>query len=121
MRLRDKERFSEYQFADDFEPLAANSDPWDIVFDTPVAEESPMSPERIEQSKRLQKVLDGLSNKERIILLTRFENYHPLKGKQQFHPDDLERLARDLDMTKDYIRQTYNRTLHKVKKQLSLS
>ncbi len=77
-----------------------------------------MSPERIEQCNRLQAVLDSLNDRERLILMTRFDNYEPAGGKQQFREDDLKHLMNDLGLTKDNIRQILNRTFQKVKKQL---
>jgi len=117
-RLQKRKRLPEFQVEDDFDPHDEDGFiPEDIDF-VPL-DENPMPPERIEQYKRLRPVLDGLIDRERIILLTRFKNYHFSDGKQQFHPDDLERLTNDLELTKDHVRQIFNRTLQKVKKQLS--
>ena len=116
MRLQDKERLSEL---DGFDPESTDFDPQTMSFALPGMGEDSISPERIELCKRLQEVLNDLTNRERIVLLTRAENHHLSIGKQQFHSDDLEQLASDFCTTKENIRQIYHRTLQKVKKQLS--
>ena len=116
-RLRDRQRLAMFQFEDGFDPKASTPAPKELDFDFPVNEE-PISPERIEQSKRLQTVLDGLKGEERIILLTRFDNYQPSGGKQQFREGDLDQLVNDLGLTKDNIRQIVHRTFKKARNQL---
>jgi len=110
MRHRAQKRLPVFQFEDDFDPQSP-------VFDHP--EEDSMSPARVEQHKRLQSILDDLTDKERDILLTRFANSHRSEGKQQFRSEDLERLTSDWELTKDNVRQIFNRTLKKVRAQLS--
>jgi RNA polymerase sigma factor (sigma-70 family) len=111
MQLRGK-NLSVVLFENDFDPPTTD-------FDPTLTEEDEISPEYVALCKRLQKVLDALTDQERDILLTRFENYHGSGGKEQFRSDDLERLANDWELTKDHVRQIYHRTFQKVKKQLS--
>lgn len=88
-------------------------------FEFPVEESTPLSEERSEQCERLKDVMESLQPRERDILLARFANYHRSKGKQQFEPHVLERLAMDWKITKDNVRQIYSRTMRKIKEQLS--
>ena len=117
MRLKEQEGLPTSQLETDFDPHDEDGfKPEDIDF-VPLVK-IPMTPERVEQSKHLKPILDGLDDRERIILLTRFKNDNCLGGKQQFDSDDLEQLATEFRTTKDNIRQIFHRTFQKVKKQL---
>lgn len=82
-------------------------------------EATELSEERREQCERLRKILDGLNERERDVLMARFSNYHRSGGKQQFDSEVLADLAEKLQITKDGVRQILCRTLKKVKVQIS--
>ena len=82
-------------------------------------EATPLSEERRQQCEQLREALDGLSERERDVLMARFSNYHRSGGKQQFDPEVLADLAEKWQITKDSIRQVLCRTLKRIRSQLS--
>lgn len=79
----------------------------------------PLSEERRQQCEQLREALDGLSERERDVLMARFSNYHRSGGKQQFDPEVLADLAEKWQITKDSIRQVLCRALKRIRSQLS--
>jgi DNA-directed RNA polymerase sigma subunit (sigma70/sigma32) len=81
----------------------------------------PLSPGRQAQCDRLRAALAQLSEREYDILMARFSNYDMTGGKQEFDPAVLADLCERWQVTKDYVRQIFSRTLRKLKAQLTQS